>query len=280
MGRLKLSLLLFFLLFWLNQGTCQTAIGISYGVFKPEVNITDYQDVPEPDRSKFTGQQSFRLGLTSYFKLTNFLTLRPELYFFNTAFKEQLDTSYFQFQNPPGWDDKYKIQSTHRLQQIRLPVLLNFSFHLLTLKKTEDKTKKPLTMAMDIFAGPYASLTISHRRNSIIEHTRSSSNDPSDTYNFTRNEGEKENLPLETINRWDYGAILGIGLKASVSQNIRVFIDARNSFSSYNLNNGLWDRVTRKPNNPLETYTVSPKVTLKYSLLVSAGIILNINFKK
>lgn len=270
------------LFYALTSSVChsQTKLGLSFGVSNSTVDVSDYQNVIDTSQARFDGNLSQRFAVSAFLRLNNYFTLRPELSFINTVFRERLDSIFFNQTVAPGWTDRYNTKSEYNLQHLRLPVLLNFSFHLLTLSKSKSEEKKPSTLSIDLFAGPYISFAVTHKRKSSISHTRSSVGDTSKRFNFTNTSTEEKNLDNNQINRWDYGAIIGLGLKAGITKDIKVFIEARNTISSYQLNKGLWDRIVQKPNNPFETHVVSPKMRLRNSTILSVGVLFNLNFSK
>ncbi len=278
MKKIFSTVFLLFFIFTICQG--QTKLGVSFGFTDTKIAVSDYQNIPDTTQAKFNGSQSFRFAISSFFRLNDYFTLRPELALLNSPFNEQLDSFNIQTLAPPGWLDVYRTSSDYNFMHLRLPVLLNFSFHLLNISKPKSEGKKASTLSMDVFGGPYISFAINHKRKSLITHTRSASQDTSKRYNFTQTRAEETSLNSSQINQWDYGAIMGLGLKAGITGGIQLFIEARSNISSYDLNNGLWDRIAQKPNNPFETHIVKPKIRLKNSIFLSAGVLFSIDFSK
>lgn len=275
----SLFLLLSISLFSLSETSAQVEWGISGGLNIAGMSGSDYKTIADSSTPSFTGITRFRFGVFADIPLNNYLSLSPGIYYSVKGGVQKLDSFYTEFNINPGWTDITQTVSNIDLNYIEIPILFRFSTPLGKKKHLYPYENSGKPFYLDFFGGPYFAYMISNTNESSYTLTRSSVGDTSEAFNFSRKTGPNS-AAIELINKIDFGAVMGLGLKWRFNRKSHLYLDFRYTLGFANLNKGYWDRQVQDPGDPTQFVTVSPTIRNTGTLSFSLGYITNFSKRR
>jgi hypothetical protein len=274
----SLFLLLAISLASLAQTSAQVEWGIAGGLNMANLKGSEFKAIADSSQPTFTGITRFRFGLFADIPLNNYWSFNPELYYSVKGGIQKLDSFYNETNISPGWNDVTRTVSNIDLNYIEIPLLVRFSTPLgrPTALYPYENSVKPFYL--DLFGGPYISYLLSNTNDASYTLTRSSVQDTSETFNFSTK--TKSSNAIEQINKIDFGAVMGMGVKWRFNRKSYLYLDLRYTLSMTNLNKGYWDREVQDPADPTKSITVSPKVQNAGTLSFALGYITNFSKRR
>lgn len=261
-----------------NTTSAQVEWGIIGGLNNSNMAGKKYTNIPGPERAKFSGISRFRVGIFMDYPLNNYFSFSPEVAYAVKGAVQKLDTFRSYTDVVPGWDDDVKSVSNLDLNYIEIPLLFRVSMpigHPTALYPYENSVKP---FYLDFMVGPHISYLLSAKNEFSYTQTRTSTNDPSEDYNFSK-KFSGSNSPAK-IKKIDYGFVAGAALKWRFNRKSYLCLDLRYTMSFANINGGFWDRNVAKVSDPTQRITEKPKVSNAGSFSVSLGLITNFSKRR
>lgn len=274
----SLFLLFAISLFSLTETDAQVEWGVAGGLNMANMSGSGFETIADSSLPSFQGITRFRFGIFADIPLNNYWSFNPEIYYSVKGSVQTLDSAFIQQTVPPGWVDRFQTVSNIDLSYIEIPLMVRFSTPLgrKTALYPYENSVKPFYL--DLFGGPYISYMISNVNDASSTWTRSSVQDTSETYNFSIK--TKESGAIETINKLDFGAVMGMGIKWRFNRKSYLYLDVRYTLGFANLNAGYWDRQVQDPADPFSSITVSPTIKNTGTLSFSLGYITNFSKRR
>ncbi len=276
----SLFLLLAISLASLSQTSAQVEWGIAGGLNMAGLSGSEFKTVPDSTTPTFKSITRFRVGIFADIPLNNYWSFNPELYYSVKGGIQRLDSGREQidFNTSTPFLRTDQTVSNIDLNYIEVPLLIRFSTPLgrPTALYPYENSVKPFYL--DLFGGPYISYMISNVNDATITTTSFSDQDTSEAYNFSRK--TSENSSIEQINKIDFGAVMGMGVKWRFNRKSYLYLDFRYTLSMANLNKGYWDREVPDPADPFQSIVVSPTIKNTGTLSFALGYITNFSKRR
>lgn len=264
-----------------NKTQAQVEWGVIGGMNMANMTASGYKHVPDSARPKFTGITRYRVGIFADMPLNNYFSFNPEIAYSVKGAVQKLDTGYTVTNIPPGWTDEYQTVSNLDLGYIEIPIMIRFSTPLGNPSAMYPFENSVKPFYLDVFAGGFFSYMISAKNDASFTYSRFSTNDTSAEYNFALK--QKSNQSLTNVNKMNFGAVGGFGIKWRFNRKSYLYLDVRYTMGFANLNKGYWDRWTVDyTTDPLAPKPVkeSPKIKSTGTLSFSLGFITNFSKRR